>query len=186
MSKSIFTQKALADTFKSLLLEMPLEKIAVKDIAAKCGISRNAYYYYYQDKFELMWWIVDYELREVVNVYDVSMSISDAYAEICHHFYENRKFYYPCFQYAGQNSLYEYLTDFMYELTTMKLTDQLVNEELPIEQIPLDVYSRMLSYGMIEALRAWYTDGLRDNYKSYLKPVQKYIDLHYKLLTGEL
>lgn len=183
MSKSIFTQKALADTFKSLLLEMPLEKISVKDIATRCGISRNAYYYYYKDKFELMWWIVEYEMREIVKVYDISLNISNAYIKACNHFYDNRKFYYPCLQYQGQNSFYEYLTEFLHELTCMKLTEQCVSENLPYHQIPLDVYSRMLSGGMVEAIRMWHADGFRDNYKTFLKPVQDYIDLQHRIYS---
>ena len=185
MSKSIFTQKALAETFKSLLLEMPLEKISVKDIATRCGISRNAYYYYYKDKFELMWWIVEYEMSEIVKVYDSSYIISDAYAAICDHFYDNRKFYYACLQYQGQNSLYEYLTEFLHELTKMKLLEQCVNEKLPFQDIPLDVYSRMLSGGMVEAIRMWYADGFRDNYKTFLKPVQEYINLQHRIYVQE-
>lgn len=185
MSKSIFTQKALASTLKELLLEMPLEKISVKDIATRCGISRNAYYYYYKDKFELMWWIAEYEMREVVKVYNPALNISGAYAAACHHFYDNRKFYNACLQYKGQNSLYEYLTEFLYELTVMKLTEQCVDEKLPVQMVPLDVYSRMLSGGMVEAIRMWHNGGMRDDYRSFLKPVQDYIDLQQRVYVEQ-
>jgi AcrR family transcriptional regulator len=44
-----FTEKAIKETFITLLNEKPLNKITVKDISEKCGINRNTFYYHYTD-----------------------------------------------------------------------------------------------------------------------------------------
>ena len=49
-----YTKKAIAESFLQLLNERPFDKISVVDIAEKCGINRNTFYYYYTDVFALV------------------------------------------------------------------------------------------------------------------------------------
>ena len=54
---SNLTCKALAAAAVSLLEERPLDKITVRDITDRCGLTRNTFYYHFQDKYELLSWI---------------------------------------------------------------------------------------------------------------------------------
>ena len=49
-----YTKKAIAESFMELLNERPFDKISVVDIAEKCGINRNTFYYYYADVYALV------------------------------------------------------------------------------------------------------------------------------------
>ena len=51
---SLTTKKAIAYTFKDLLKEKPFNKITVNDIANKCDINRQTFYYHFQDIRDLM------------------------------------------------------------------------------------------------------------------------------------
>ena len=44
-----FTKKAILDSFVELISERPFDKITVKDIVTRCGVSRNTFYYYFED-----------------------------------------------------------------------------------------------------------------------------------------
>ena len=44
-----FTRRALQQTLLTLLETMSLDKITVKGIVDTCGISRNTFYYHYED-----------------------------------------------------------------------------------------------------------------------------------------
>ena len=46
-----------AYTFKDLLKEKPFNKITVNDIANKCDINRQTFYYHFQDIRDLIEWI---------------------------------------------------------------------------------------------------------------------------------
>ena len=48
------TEKTIMDAFLTLLNQYPLDKICVKDIVSACGISRNTFYYHYQDIYDLL------------------------------------------------------------------------------------------------------------------------------------
>ena len=58
MSKAT-TKLAIAYAFKELLLEKPLNKITVGDIAEKCDMNRQTFYYHFHDILELTEWICE-------------------------------------------------------------------------------------------------------------------------------
>ena len=62
---SLTTKKAIGYTFKDLLKEKPFNKITVNDIASKCDINRQTFYYHFQDIRDLVEWIC---IDEVDNI----------------------------------------------------------------------------------------------------------------------
>ncbi len=50
---SQWTKKAMMDSFGRFIKERPLDKITVKDIVDDCAITRNTFYYYFEDIFAL-------------------------------------------------------------------------------------------------------------------------------------
>ncbi len=44
-----FTQQVIEKTFMEMLDETPLSQITVKELAARCNINRNSFYYHYKD-----------------------------------------------------------------------------------------------------------------------------------------
>lgn len=57
-----FTKLVIMRVFENLLSVKPLEKITVKDITDQCGISRNTFYYHYQDIYQVFKAYIDYSL----------------------------------------------------------------------------------------------------------------------------
>lgn len=49
-----FTQKALLQTFEDMLETTPFDKITVSALVKACGLSKNTFYYHYQDIYELL------------------------------------------------------------------------------------------------------------------------------------
>ncbi len=50
------TKRALEASLKNLLLQKPLDKITINDIAEDCGINRMTFYYHFKDIFDLVEW----------------------------------------------------------------------------------------------------------------------------------
>ena len=50
------TMKALEQSLKNLLLQKPLNKITISDIADDCGINRMTFYYHFKDIYDLVEW----------------------------------------------------------------------------------------------------------------------------------
>ena len=58
------TDRLLADSFKELAQIKPVEKITIKEITDKAGVIRPTFYNHFQDKYELLEWIIMSELLE--------------------------------------------------------------------------------------------------------------------------
>ena len=50
------TKRALEVSLKNLLLQKPLDKITINDIAEDCGINRMTFYYHFKDIYDLVEW----------------------------------------------------------------------------------------------------------------------------------
>lgn len=64
----------IADTLRMLLRKKPLDKITVKEIVETCHISRQAFYYHFQDILQVIEW---YEERNLNEALEISLSASD-------------------------------------------------------------------------------------------------------------
>ena len=57
------TKRALEASLKHLLLQKPLNKITINDIAEDCGINRMTFYYHFKDIYDLVEWCCEEEPR---------------------------------------------------------------------------------------------------------------------------
>ncbi|MGX6962865.1 TetR/AcrR family transcriptional regulator C-terminal domain-containing protein [Vagococcus xieshaowenii] len=53
------TKAALAETLKEMIKTCPLDKITVKDLADRCQVNRQTFYYHFRDIYELVDWIIE-------------------------------------------------------------------------------------------------------------------------------
>ena len=58
-SRKDMTKRLIADGFKALLLRYPFEKISIMMITNEAGIRRPSFYNHFQDKYDLLAWIVE-------------------------------------------------------------------------------------------------------------------------------
>lgn len=56
------TKIKMGEALKRLIASNPFEKITVSDITNECGIHRQTFYYHFQDKYELLDWLLYNEL----------------------------------------------------------------------------------------------------------------------------
>ena len=52
----------LAESLKELAATRPIDKITIKEITDRAGVIRPTFYNHFQDKYELLEWIVENEL----------------------------------------------------------------------------------------------------------------------------
>lgn len=101
------TEKAIMHAFLELLNQYPLDRITVKDIVTACGISRNTFYYHYQDIYDLLRAtfdaVAELVLREDVTTWQESLRSCTRFA------LENRRAVYHVYRSAHREQLERYL-----------------------------------------------------------------------------
>ena len=91
MANNQITKEALATALKKLLEKQPLSKISVKCITDYCNISRNTFYYHFQDKYELINWVFYTDMLQNVNSFNDPSKLTDSFLNVCKCLYAKSK-----------------------------------------------------------------------------------------------
>lgn len=105
-------KKVITGEFEKMLRLNSFSNIFIMDLVTTCGISRNTFYYYFKDKYDLMNHIAAVDIAGMEAGLNEDASFGEILLSVCRMMFYRRKFYYPCLQYNGQNSLYEFLTEY--------------------------------------------------------------------------
>ena len=89
-----FTSKAIEESFIRLLNERPLDKITIKDIVDDCGISRNTFYYHFQDITALLEHVLNADVERVLSQHLDMDSWEDGFISAARFALENKRLVY--------------------------------------------------------------------------------------------
>lgn len=115
-SRKDMTKRLIADGFKALMLRYPFEKISIMMITNEAGIRRPSFYNHFQDKYDLLAWIVE---TDVIAPAGEPLRRSDgvgALRTIFAGLVEDAAFYRKAFTVTGQNGFEDSFTDAMQRL----------------------------------------------------------------------
>ncbi len=88
---SVFTKKAIRETFLKLLREKPVSRITIREIVEECQINRNTFYYYYHDLPELIEEILTEETEKAVSRCNNVNSVEECVELIVNDLLTNKK-----------------------------------------------------------------------------------------------
>lgn len=176
----------LAEALEDICTRKSLENITVSQIAAVAGVTRQVFYRYFEDKFELASWIHYLHLYQ-----SVKLALEENPCQVwrlttknwLHRLEENKVFYMNAFQSVSTKEFQRIIRDFFYGSYKWQLehrTKRNINEE---EAFALRAYL----HGGMESIYEWIAGGM-------LLPVECLTDLLEKampevikqwILTGE-
>ena len=112
--KKEITKELLAESFYELMLTHDFEKITIKMITDSSNVIRPTFYYYFQDKYDLLEWIMVKKIFENTDkLIDMGMEI-EALKCIFVSIDKDRKFFTNAFKITGQNSFEEMLGEHVF------------------------------------------------------------------------
>lgn len=98
---SSLTKNTIAAVFLDLTSQKPIDKITVKDIVEKCQITRQTFYYHFQDLMDVIEWSLDQKMEEVLakslqaetvqEAIRIQLSVVEEYPEIVNKLMNSRK-----------------------------------------------------------------------------------------------
>ena len=94
----------LAQSFKELVCQQPIEKITIKQITDRAGVIRPTFYNHFEDKYNLLEWIM---IKDIVTPVQPLLSngmINEAMILIFHNMRKEKDFYMHASKLEGQNS----------------------------------------------------------------------------------
>ena len=159
---SHLTTKAIQEAFFELLSKKSIDQITIKDITARCGVSRNTFYYHYADITALVEEIMMIKVDELIKKYPTVDSL-DQGIEVAIEFVLENKTAVMHIYYSDQRPIYErclmklcrYVA---HELVTSSLSAEKVSDE---EKELLISYYKCTAFGFI---MDWCESGLKPGY----------------------
>lgn len=160
MSKQIIglVDEALALSFKRLAEKKPIEKITIKEITDMAGVIRPTFYNHFQDKYELLEWIVKTELMIPCNECFVEGKLQDGVMGFFDAIRENKRFYQSCAKLSGQNSFADILKNEIKEMILSHIDEDSIGRRMWFDWLTpkraADYFAEAITYAVIEWIKS--------------------------------
>lgn len=148
------TKELLADSFRELVLTTPFQKISIKMIADKAGVIRPTFYNYFQDKYEVIEYLFERDVKNNMEVMLDNGMEQEAVRLMFICFEKNMKYYRKLFEIEGQNSFVEYFSRYIQD-TYLLILKRHPLRDFSSPLITPQVVAHFNALILIEMLKLW-------------------------------
>lgn len=113
---SNITKRALEASLKNLLLQKPLNKITVGDIANDCGINRMTFYYHFKDIYDLIEWSCVEDATKALEGKKTYNTWQEGFLNIFNAVLDNKPFIMNVYRSVSREQIEMYLYKLTYDL----------------------------------------------------------------------
>ncbi len=167
----------LAESFRELALVKPIEKITIKEITDRAGVIRVTFYNHFQDKYELLEWILREELAGPVRILLWNGMEEEALTFMFTNILKNKEFFLHAVRLEGQNSFESIVKGCFAEIITDYLKEHSKNKQKKYSWLTPErvgqFYAQALSYVLI----TWIKSGMKESPESMVE-MYAYIASH--------
>ncbi|MGN0132605.1 MAG: TetR/AcrR family transcriptional regulator C-terminal domain-containing protein [Lachnospiraceae bacterium] len=153
-------EKLLMESFKKLVMTVPVEKITIKDITDEAGVIRPTFYNHFQDKYEVIERIVNEEILVPVKPLLENEMLHEAMVLIFTNILKDKEFYCRLSGMEGQNSFASIVKNsirkWLFGFISVKVgTKKFKSAWLTPERVS-DYYAQSMSFVVLE----WIASGM--------------------------
>ena len=172
-----FTKKAIMQCFIQMLNESPMDKISVVDIAERCGINRNTFYYYYCDIYALVKELFTIEAQRIAEKELSCATWQEVCLEALEFVRENRRAVYHLFHSNHRDLLEEYL----YDVAHLEMVNFVRREAegMPVKEEDINSLALFYTSALVGLVTRWMLEGMKADVESILDNIGR-------LITGNL
>jgi AcrR family transcriptional regulator len=166
---SDFTEEALCRAFMGLINEKPISKITVNDIASRCGLNRNSFYYHFDNIPSLIEVILEYKVNQIISEYSGAENVEKCVSMIIDFLLENRRAVLHIYSSANRNAFEAYLWKICDRETRVYLDTVYKNAGLSEEnRTVVLLYYRCKVFGI---LLGWLQSGMKDDIRPFISRI---------------
>ena len=128
------------------------------------------------------------DMLENVNSFNNPSKLTESFVKVCKALYAERKFYFACFQYVGQNSLFESLYEIYYELWKINIDMGYSECGFKLSESELNLMAKLKAHALVGIIKDWVDEGMHDNYMKYFEQIREILDsesLGYSILSNQ-
>lgn len=155
--KGEVTKRQLADSFKELMLKGPFDKITIRMITEQAGVIRPTFYNYFQDKYEVMEWLLEEGVfRPVFEMVEDGMEREAIYL-LFRKMEKDQQYYQKAFEVTGQNGFEEILAGKLRKL----IRQMMKNHKITLQKLEglrdINIFLEFHTLTVVNGLKYWLT-----------------------------
>lgn len=162
MNKSgALIEEQFANNFKLLAIKKPIEKITIKEITDLTGVIRSTFYNHFQDKYELLEWIVKHDLILPCQKELVEYHFEQAVINMLESIVDDAEFYKSCTKLTGQNSFFEIMSEGIRSMISSFLDEERLEKKLWFKWLTTKLIENFFSEAATSAIINWIDSDMR-------------------------
>ncbi len=166
----------LAESFKELVYKRPIEKITIKEITDKAGVIRPTFYNHFQDKYELLEWIIRTELIDPMRPL-IQNGLSDqALLFVFTGVQNDKEFYVRARRLEGQNSFESIVTKCIQD-TLLDAFGMSEFDDKMVKSLTPELISMYYAKAMCFLVLSWIDSGMKTTPQE-MADIYKYLVNH--------
>lgn len=120
----------IAESFIEIAKTKQLSKISITEIMASLSMSRQKFYYYFQDINDLITWVNDYNLSKPFNEFYDDKDLYNSYVKSLTYIQKNKRFYRHILSPEGYGPFEDAFYNKMLEASIKHIGAKRLNDEL--------------------------------------------------------
>mgnify|MGYP002614791261 CR=1 FL=1 len=153
--KRELTKNLLAESFKELLIKGSFDKITIKMITDQAGVIRPTFYNYFQDKYEVMEWLLWEDVfKEVSELMEQERGM-ESLKLLFRKFEEDKTYYEKVFEVTGQNSFEEMLYGQIFNMEEILLKHHPLKHLSNMPHVDEKVFLEFHAISLVNGLKYW-------------------------------
>ena len=156
-----YTRRAIMQSYLRLVRQKPLDKLTVKDIVEDCEITRNTFYYHFQDIYDLTAEVFRSEFAALLRSGGADIGWWDMVREAAGFAQKNRAAVLHVFRSARQEELLQ-----VFEASSQEYLVELLRKHPQAAGVPeedLQVLARVLRCAIAGLAQEWLNKGMKED-----------------------
>lgn len=155
MQSKTNVDQMLAESFKNLAFRMPIDKITIKQITDGAGVIRPTFYNHFQDKYELLEWIIRTEILDPVIPLMQEGNLKDSMVQIFRNMLKDKGFYKKVIRLEGQHSCENIARKFIMEILYTFINAQVGEKKLAKRGLTVSLVAEYYAQSMAFVVIQW-------------------------------
>lgn len=164
---SSITKKALENSLKNMLLKKPLDKITIRDLTDDCGISRMAFYYHFQDIYDLVEWACIEDATAALAGKKTADTWSEGLEQIFEAVYDNKPFVLNAYRSLDRERMERFLYSLTADLIRGVIDEK--SQQIAVSEEDKAFIADFYKYSFVGLMLDWIRRGMDDNYHEIVR-----------------
>ena len=163
------TKQALEESLKHMLLKKPLDKITIRDITEDCGISRMAFYYHFQDIYDLVEWACIEDASKALQGKKTYETWQEGLLQIFEAVLENKPFILNAYRCISREQMERFLYQLTYGLIRGVVEEQ--SRGTAISEEDKSFIAEFYKYSFVGVMLDWIRRGMKEDYQELVRKI---------------